>query len=63
MKKFDLKSRLSNPAFWLTFLPAVVSFVYSFLAVTFDTIPKISENELGHVVVPICCHIAGNEHM
>ena len=27
------------------------------------SIIKISENELGHVVVPICCHIAGNEHM
>lgn len=53
MKKFDMKARLKNPAFWLTFLPAIVSFVYSLLAVTFDTIPKISENELLNIITPI----------
>ena len=53
MKKINLKVRLKNPAFWLTFIPAVVSFVYSFLAVTSDTIPKISENELLNIITPI----------
>ncbi|GEM_PF-2645932 len=53
MKKFDLNARLKNPTFWLTFLPAIVSFIYSLLAVTFDTIPKISENEFLNIITPI----------
>ena len=43
--KINLKVRVKNPVFWLTLIPAAVSFLYTVLAL-FDIVPFISENTL-----------------
>ena len=40
--KINWKVRLKNPTFWLTVVPATVTFVY-FLLSAFDIVPGISE--------------------
>lgn len=42
--KLNMKVRLKNPTFWLTFIPALITFGYSISAV-FGIVPTISENE------------------
>lgn len=40
--KINWKVRLKNPTFWLTVVPATVTFVYCLLS-AFDIVPGISE--------------------
>lgn len=40
--KINWKVRLKNPVFWMTLIPAVVTFVYTLLALV-DIVPSISE--------------------
>lgn len=40
--KINLKVRAKNPVFWLTFIPAVATFVYSMLA-CFEITPAVSQ--------------------
>ncbi len=40
--KINWKVRLKNPTFWLTIVPATVTFVYCLLS-AFDVVPGISE--------------------
>ena len=45
MSKINWGVRLRNPVFWLTLIPAIVSFIYSILSL-FDIVPKIAENTI-----------------
>lgn len=40
--RMNLKVRMKNAYFWLTFIPAIITFIYSVLA-CFDIVPAISE--------------------
>ena len=48
----NLKVRLKNVTFWITFLPMCVSFIYQVLSL-FNIVPKISENDVIHVITTI----------
>lgn len=48
----NLKVRLKNVTFWITFLPMCVSFIYQVLSL-FDIVPKISENDIINVITTI----------
>lgn len=41
--KINWKVRLKNPLFWLTAIPAFVSFVYTMLGI-FGVVPSLSED-------------------
>ena len=41
--KLNLKVRMKNPVFWLTFIPALATFVYTVLAL-FGITPSVSED-------------------
>lgn len=43
--KINMKVRIKNPVFWLTLIPAAVTFLYTVLAL-FDIVPFISEETL-----------------
>lgn len=47
--KLNLKVRVKNPAFWATFIPAVLTFMYTLLGL-FDIVPSISKSEIMDVV-------------
>lgn len=48
----NLKVRLKNVTFWITFLPMCVSFIYQVLSL-FNIVPKISENDIINVITTI----------
>lgn len=48
----NLKVRLKNVTFWITFLPMCVSFIYQVLSL-FNIVPKISENDVINVITTI----------
>ena len=41
--KMNLAVRMKNAYFWMTFIPALVSFIYTVLSL-FDIVPTISES-------------------
>ena len=43
--KLNLKVRMKNKYFWITFIPAAITFIYTVLAL-FDVVPSISESML-----------------
>ena len=43
--KINLKVRMKNPVFWLTFIPAVATFIYTILGL-FGIVPTISQDTL-----------------
>lgn len=52
MSKINWKVRLKNPTFWITAVPAVVSFIYMMLGL-FDVVPSVSESEVVNIVTTI----------
>lgn len=52
MKKINLKVRIKNAYFWLTFIPALVSFIYTVLAI-FDIVPGIDQNTIIEILTAI----------
>lgn len=48
----NLKVRLKNVTFWITFLPMCISFIYQVLSL-FNIVPKISENDVINVITTI----------
>lgn len=58
MTKINWKVRVKNPTFWLTFIPVVLSFIYSVLALLGIT-PSISENEIMDVATMLVSILAG----
>lgn len=55
--KLNLKVRMRNPVFWLTFLPAAVGFVYSVLSV-FGVVPGISQKSIVNILSEIITALA-----
>lgn len=45
----NVKVRLKNPVFLLTFLAAVVAFIYQMLGM-FGVVPKVSEDQIIQVI-------------
>ena len=52
MSKINWSVRLRNPMFWLTAIPAVISFVYSSLSL-FGIVPQIAESTVVSAVSTI----------
>ena len=50
--KINWKVRLRNPVFWLTLIPAVAAFAYTFLG-CFGIVPSISEDTLVNACTAI----------
>lgn len=50
--RINLKVRMKNACFWLTFAPALVSFIYSVLS-CFEIVPAISESMVINVITSI----------
>lgn len=50
--KMNLKVRMKNAYFWLTFIPTLVSFIYSVLA-CFEIVPAISESMIISIVTSV----------
>lgn len=50
--KINLKVRMKNPLFWLTFIPAVITFVYTMFGL-FGIVPPISEDALENGLTAI----------
>ena len=50
--KLNLKVRLKNPVFWLTFIPATITFFYTVLG-CFDIVPTISEDTIINAITAI----------
>lgn len=46
--KINLLVRFKNPAFWLGFIPAVTTFVYTILSL-FEIVPPISQEQIINV--------------
>lgn len=49
MKNINWKVRIKNPIFWMTVIPAAVSFVYCVLG-AFGIVPALTENMVLNVV-------------
>lgn len=45
----NVKVRLKNPVFLLTFLAAVVAFIYQMLGM-FEIVPKVSEDQIIQII-------------
>lgn len=50
--KINLKVRMKNTYFWLTFIPALVSFIYTVLA-CFDIVPGIEQGMVIEIATAI----------
>lgn len=50
--KLNLKVRARNPVFWLTFIPAIASCIYTILG-CFDIAPTISQDALIQVATAL----------
>lgn len=57
MKKINWRVRFKNPVFWLTFAPAVITFVYTVLG-CFGIVPAISEDVVIQAVTSIVTALA-----
>ena len=50
--KINWKVRLKNPVFWLTAVPAVVSFIYTMLGI-FGVVPAVAEDTVVQAITAI----------
>ena len=50
--KINWKVRLKNPMFWLTVIPAVITFVYTVLG-AFDVVPALSQDVVVNIITAI----------
>ena len=50
--KINLKVRFKNPVFWLTVIPAVITFVYTVLG-ALDVVPAISQDVIVNIVTAL----------
>lgn len=50
--KINLKVRFKNPVFWLTVIPALVTFVYTVLG-AFDVVPAISQDVVVNIITAL----------
>nr|DAE14240.1 MAG TPA: holin [Siphoviridae sp. ct0uL16] len=50
--KINWKVRLKNPVFWLTVIPAVITFIYTVLG-AFDVVPALSQDVVVNIVTAI----------
>lgn len=50
--KINFKVRAKNPVFWLTVIPAVVTFIYSILG-AFGVVPSLSQDVVVNIVTAI----------
>ena len=50
--KINFKVRAKNPVFWLTVIPALVTFVYTVLG-AFDVVPALSQDVVVNIVTAI----------
>lgn len=50
--KINFAVRMKNAYFWMTFIPALVSFIYTVLSL-FDVVPSISENMIIQIASAI----------
>ena len=50
--KINLKVRIKNPVFWLTIIPATITFVYVLLG-CFGIVPAISQDEIINALTAI----------
>ena len=57
MKNINWKVRFKNPVFWLTFGPAVITFVYTVLG-CFGIVPSVSEDVVIQAITSIVTALA-----
>ena len=50
--KINWKVRIKNPVFWLTVIPAIVTFVYTVLG-AFEVVPALSEDVVVNIVTAL----------
>ena len=50
--KINWKVRLKNPIFWLTVIPAAVTFIYTVLG-AFGVVPAISEEMIVNIITAL----------
>ena len=50
--KINWKVRLKNPVFWLTVIPAAVTFIYTVLG-AFGVVPAISEEMIVNIITAL----------
>ncbi len=50
--KINLKVRFKNPIFWLTVIPAVITFIYTVLG-AFGVVPAISQEMIVNIVTAL----------
>lgn len=50
--KINLKVRFKNPVFWLTVIPAIITFVYTVLG-ALDIVPAISQDMVVNIVTAL----------
>ena len=50
--KINLKVRFKNPVFWLTVIPALVTFVYTVLGAV-GVVPAVSEDMIVNIITAI----------
>ena len=50
--KINLKVRFKNPVFWLTVIPAAVTFIYTVLG-AFGVVPALSQDVVVNIVTAI----------
>lgn len=50
--KINWKVRLKNPVFWLTVIPAVITFIYTVLG-AFDVVPALSQDVVVNIVTAL----------
>lgn len=50
--KINLKVRFKNPVFWLTVIPAVITFIYTVLG-AFGVVPSLSEDVVVNIVTAL----------
>ena len=50
--KINLKVRFKNPVFWLTVIPAIITFIYTVLG-AFGVVPALSQDVVVNIVTAI----------
>ena len=55
--KINWKVRLKQPAFWISTIPVVITFVYSILALA-DIVPTITEEKVQNLFITLVTALA-----
>ena len=50
--KINWKVRIKNPVFWLTVIPAIVTFVYTVLG-AFEVVPALSQDVVVNIITAL----------